>query len=652
MVVLYILGGLLLGAFYLALFFVYGIGPILGLIGYYRVLHLRRRIEALEARLAGRETLDAAPEIDESTHDQLLRAEAVADEPDEPARIPDTLAVPLPAKTLNWEGLLGGRVLGWAAAVLMLLSFGYFIAYAFQNQWIGPVGQVTLGILGGTTLCLLGFRFHRHGYPMGAMLLGSGIVMLYLSVFASYGGYRLLLPSRGVLYQMLIVALSVGIAGVLRTRSIALTALLGGLACPLMIRTESDPYLSFFGYLLMLQMGMLALSLWRGWTWLPIVGLIGVQLLFSGWANGNYHPEKLAVVLAFQGVLFALHLLHDVGVPVWSPRPIGLGRIAGLVVATVAFAQAVCVFPYEDLAPWLPTLAMGMATLFALLAWPMQSTNEDRNTLYIPLRMTLLALSFAFLASAPALRLSGGWVGVAWAVIGLLLWSYAVRVRSLPLRGFALVLLSLAVFQEFFGQAVFPGWGPPRIQRDDYDPLAAAARFAAPPLFVPLFNRYTFPPTLVVFCLWLAAWQQRKCIDLRRAGERPVWLTLVLTGLFFGWVILGVDIHRFVRTLEIRNDWNPYDAISLSAVSVSVTWAVYAGVVLLVGFWRRSVTLRGIALALFGLSVLKALFFDLGQLDGIYRILALFALAFIMGLGAWAYQRLEHARSTLLEAKE
>ena len=44
------------------------------------------------------------------------------------------------------EAWLGQRGLGWAACLLLLFAVAFFLKYAFDNEWIGPTGQVAAGV--------------------------------------------------------------------------------------------------------------------------------------------------------------------------------------------------------------------------------------------------------------------------------------------------------------------------------------------------------------------------------------------------------------------------------------------------------------------------------------------------------------------------
>jgi uncharacterized membrane protein len=84
----------------------------------------------------------------------------------------------------------------------------------------------------------------------------------------------------------------------------------------------------------------------------------------------------------------------------------------------------------------------------------------------------------------------------------------------------------------------------------------------------------------------------------------------------------------------------------LGQVALSALWSVYALGVLAVGFRRRVAAVRWTALFLFAMTIGKVFLHDMAGLREIYRILAFFILAILLGLAGWAYQRIQVDRQT------
>ena len=68
-------------------------------------------------------------------------------------------------------------------------------------------------------------------------------------------------------------------------------------------------------------------------------------------------------------------------------------------------------------------------------------------------------------------------------------------------------------------------------------------------------------------------------------------------------------------------------------------WTVYATTLLVLGFRLNRARLRWLAMALYGAAVLKLFVVDMANVQQLYRILAFFVLAVVLGLVARTYQR-------------
>ena len=77
-------------------------------------------------------------------------------------------------------------------AFIVLLGFGWFVSYAFAQNWIGPLGRVTLGMIVG--IGVLGFGWVRmHLYArQGSIFLGLGAMVVLISAFSAAYVYTLI----------------------------------------------------------------------------------------------------------------------------------------------------------------------------------------------------------------------------------------------------------------------------------------------------------------------------------------------------------------------------------------------------------------------------------------------------------------------------
>mgnify|MGYP001166462640 CR=1 FL=1 len=176
----------------------------------------------------------------------------------------------------NWLARVGGFI--------SLIGLGFFLAVAIDNDLIGPRGQVLIGIMFGMLLIGLG-EFWQKKYPMWAnAVTGTGIGSLYLTIYAAVGIHELvgLVPASSLL--VVVTGASVALSLRYNAASLAIIAVIGGLIAPIGLEDELlvqglNPWI-VLGYILVLNIGVLWVSIFRDWRWLRILAGVGSYGLF------------------------------------------------------------------------------------------------------------------------------------------------------------------------------------------------------------------------------------------------------------------------------------------------------------------------------------------------------------------------------------
>jgi uncharacterized membrane protein len=79
--------------------------------------------------------------------------------------------------------------------------------------------------------------------------------------------------------------------------------------------------------------------------------------------------------------------------------------------------------------------------------------------------------------------------------------------------------------------------------------------------------------------------------------------------------------------------------LDLQQLSLSGVWLVYSILLMGIGMWKHSRSLRVISIALFGFTILKIFIYDLSFLDTLYRIFSFIGLGLILLAVSFLYQR-------------
>jgi uncharacterized membrane protein len=516
---------------------------------------------------------------------------------------------------IDWEALIGRKGLGWVAVVLIIFAAGFFLKYALENHWIGPLGRVMLAALAGGALVVGGQRARRRGWSIYfQMLTSAGVVLFYLAAYAAFGFYHLLPREAASLFLLLIVAESAVLAVLANAPALGLMAILGGLLTPLLLTSEKDQYVSLFLYLVALDVGAILMVTLRRWPAVGTVALLGTHALFWGWYSENFHPEKRHWALGFQVAVYVLFLTHGLVSRLIRRCEADWEDLSRwLLNATLGFVAFYALLK-PDYEPWLGTLAMTMAVLYAALARWMLGALPNENRLFL----TTLAIAVGFVAVAFPIQAKASWIALGWAAEAAALWWFGVRVRTPMLRLAAVVLLGMAVFRLIFVDTSYHVRAP----------------------YWPILNDHALPALGVAAC-WLGALAAtRRRLSAFPATEQTLAAVAEIGGVLLVWFVLSVDVRGAFGARAVFDGANAERWRRLGQMSLSVVWTVYAAVVLAVGFVVQRPRLRWTALALFGLVVAKVFLVDMAGLNEFYRIVAFLVAAIVLGVAAGVYQRL------------
>ena len=234
------------------------------------------------------------------------------------------------------------------------------------------------------------------------------------------------------------------------------------------------------------------------------------------------------------------------------------------------------------------------------------------------------AAALSFIAIAIPLQLQKEWELIGWALQGAALIQLWRKLDHPGLKYFALSLLALVTLRLLLPDA----W--------DFHPHSGR------PVLNWLMYAYLVPAAaLIAGAVGLRASEVERARQaesfLYRAG-RPVGAGLCGLAsilVIFAWINLTVlDVFSTGRQIEFG-----FERTAARDLTLSLAWAIYALILLAVGFRTRIRSLRWISLLFLLITIGKVFLYDLGELEDLYRVASLLGLALSLILVSLAYQR-------------
>lgn len=266
----------------------------------------------------------------------------VAAPPDSPPAAATEPPAPGWLDRVDWEQFMGAKLFAWLGGLALFLGVAFFVKYAFEHDLIPPEVRVALGFLVGAGLIVGGLRMDRARYGITCQtLIATGVVSLYAVTFACNAVYHFpffgLMPT--FLLMMLITTAAFVLAVQLEAQVVAILGLLGGFLTPGLLSTGHDNAAGLFGYVALLDAGLVAVALQRSWLHLVPLGAGGTVLTMIGWMQKHYASEKMGVAMAVCMVFTGLFLVaHEFARRRQTVSPLVGGTALALPVVAFCFA--------------------------------------------------------------------------------------------------------------------------------------------------------------------------------------------------------------------------------------------------------------------------------------------------------------------------
>ncbi|MBB5328300.1 DUF2339 domain-containing protein [Tunturiibacter gelidoferens] len=532
----------------------------------------------------------------------------------------------LPKSSGALENRIGSQLFSRIGILALLIATTLFLKWAIDNHWIGPIGRILAGLAAGAAVVLWSERFRRQGFnafSFSLKAIGSGA--LYLSLWAAFQLYHLLPAAVALPTMILVTAWNAYMAWSQNSQILAVYALVGAFATPLLLSTGGNHEVFLFTYILAIDIATVCLVRLKPWSRL-LIGVFPATVAFFiawyvEWFNGYNTPKPLATTTIFIALYFVTFLIPSIRNPqnekrISSPITEILLPLANAVFAALAFYAVLQDTGNHDLLPWL-------AVIFSALYLGLMRLPQPRVTSAVH-----LSLAIVFLTIAIPLKASGRWIIVGWLAEGAaLLWVAARLTRPTSddatftapriLRRLATTALVLGVC----GLLVEPFWLNERIAIAFFNLRFATALFGLAALGISAFVAH-----------------RPLHLDKHHEGSFPSWLLIA------GSSIAAFNFIAILSCLrELDSAWsvsvaNP-EADLQKALAMSAFLMLYGAALLALGFWKRSAFIRWQALLLLVFTIGKTFLYDLRNLSQGYRVLSFLGLGALLMAISFAYQK-------------
>ncbi|MEP7144659.1 MAG: DUF2339 domain-containing protein [Ferruginibacter sp.] len=321
------------------------------------------------------------------------------------------------------EKFIGENLINKIGITVLVLGIAFFVKYAIDQNWIKEAGRVSIGMGCGMILTGLAHYLRNTYRSFSSVLAGGGIAVFYFTIAFAFHQYQLFSQTAAFVIMVIITIFAVMLSLLYDKLELAVIAAVGGFITPFLVSTGSGNYIVLFTYLLILNLGMLALAYFKKWQAINVIALFFTLCIYGGWLvqnifSGNdflLYKNSLLFATAFYILFLSMVMIYNVR----TRRAFKAFDFSLLMLTTFSYyAAGMANLHYwnEGIYQGLFTIALGGVN-FCLAAYFYNSNKGDKNLLYL-----LIGLTLTFISLAAPVQLHGHTITLFWSAEFVLLY--------------------------------------------------------------------------------------------------------------------------------------------------------------------------------------------------------------------------------------
>ncbi len=322
----------------------------------------------------------------------------------------------------DMEKFIGENLVSKIGIAILVLAIGFFVKYAIDQNWIGPVGRVAIGILCGGILVAIAHKLRNSYKSFSSVLAGGGLAVFYFTITLGYHQFHLFSQTVAFIIMIVITAFAVALSILYNKQELAIIALIGGFAAPFLVSNGSGNYKTLFIYIIVLNSGLLVIAYNKAWRLLNLLNFIFTVLIFGSWlyqlpydAPAVTFKNGFLFAVIFYLLFFTINIAHNI-----KEKKKFIASDFGILLANTCLFFGAGIYCLIKMgAPEMKGLFSASMGVFNLAAsyFLFRKQKVDSNILYL-----LIGITLTFISITAPLQLHGNYITLFWASEAVLMY--------------------------------------------------------------------------------------------------------------------------------------------------------------------------------------------------------------------------------------
>ncbi|KQO20333.1 hypothetical protein ASF10_16745 [Flavobacterium sp. Leaf82] len=324
-------------------------------------------------------------------------------------------------KNPDLEKFIGENLINKIGVLILVLGISYFVKYAIDKDWINEPARVGIGVLCGVLVMAIAHKLRKNYAAFSSVIVAGAIAIFYFTIGIAFHDYHLFNQTVAFSIMVIITAFSALISLSYDRVELAVLSLIGGFAVPFMVSTGEGNYVVLFTYIIILNIGILAIAYYKKWNLVNILSYIFTILLYAAWLSRDLRSDQPHYLgaLIFGFIFYFIFILMNIVNNIRSKGDFSKTQLTILASNTFLFygaGMAILTHYHPELKGLFTTI---LAFLNLIYAWFLYKKFDiDQKAAYL-----LIGLTLTFITLAIPIQFEGNYITLFWAAEAvLLLW--------------------------------------------------------------------------------------------------------------------------------------------------------------------------------------------------------------------------------------
>ena len=366
--------------------------------------------EVIKQPIIEKDDVSPVNEIDSPKKDVVDKAKAIIETkrvelPSEPKQQPNSKS--------SLEKFIGENILNKIGIIITIIGVAIGAKYSIENNLISPLTRIILGYFTAIGLLGFGIKLKKNYESYSAVLVSGSIVILYFITFFAYSFYGLIDQIPTFILMVIFTSFAVVAAISYNRQIIAHIGLVGAYAVPFLLSNDSGRAEILFGYMAIINIGILIISFKKYWKYLYYSAFIFTWLIYAFWYVFDYRPaEHYGLALTFLTVFFFIFYITFIAYKLLKNEAYNISDVILLLVNSFVFYGLGYAILSDDKTG---SELLGLFTLcnaiihFIVSVLFYKKKLGDKKLFYLA-----SALVLVFITITIPVQLDGNWVTLLW----------------------------------------------------------------------------------------------------------------------------------------------------------------------------------------------------------------------------------------------